>query len=26
MHDLVIRGAEVHDGLGGAPRIADVAV
>ena len=26
MHDLVIRGAEVHDGLGGAPRIADVAI
>ena len=26
MHDLVIRGAEVHDGLGNAPRIADVAI
>ncbi|MFM2240998.1 MAG: hypothetical protein RJA69_2372, partial [Pseudomonadota bacterium] len=26
MHDLVIRGADVHDGLGGAPRIADVAI
>ena len=26
MHDLVIRGADVHDGLGGVPRIADVAV
>jgi N-acyl-D-amino-acid deacylase len=26
MHDLVIRGAEVHDGLGNAPRLADVAI
>ena len=26
MHDLVIRGAEVHDGLGHDPRIADVAI
>lgn len=25
-HDLVIRGGTVHDGLGSAPRIADVAV
>ena len=26
MHDLVIRGAQVHDGLGSPPRLADVAV
>ena len=26
MHDLVIRGADVHDGLGNAPLIADVAI
>jgi N-acyl-D-amino-acid deacylase len=26
MHDLVIRGAEVHDGLGNPPCIADVAI
>ena len=26
MHDLVIRGASVHDGLGNAPRLADVAI
>ena len=26
MHDLVLRGASVHDGLGNAPRIADVAI
>ena len=25
-YDLIIRGGTVHDGLGGAPRIADVAV
>lgn len=25
-HDLVIRGGTVHDGLGSAPRIADVAI
>ncbi len=26
MHDLVIRGAQVHDGLGNAPQQADVAI
>src|SRR4051812_15144506 len=26
MHDLVIRGGTVHDGTGGAPRAADVAI
>ena len=25
-YDLIIRGGTVHDGLGSAPRIADVAV
>jgi len=26
MHDLIIRGGTVHDGLGSAPRIADIAI